>query len=81
MTSINRNRVLPTNAATVVSSTHKANPTCKTVTCDNGRCLPKAALCNFFVDCFDGTDERNCTVYSHVNRTFVPPQYVISSPY
>lgn len=32
--------------------------------CDNGRCIPRIAVCNKMQDCADGTDESQCSQQS-----------------
>ncbi|XP_017881922.1 uncharacterized protein LOC108626033 isoform X2 [Ceratina calcarata] len=34
--------------------------TCKGHRCPLGECLPKSRICNGFLECSDGSDERNC---------------------
>lgn len=34
---------------------------CKGHRCPLGECLPKSRICNGFLECSDGSDERNCT--------------------
>ncbi|XP_076246461.1 uncharacterized protein LOC143186639 [Calliopsis andreniformis] len=36
--------------------------TCKGHRCPLGECLPKSRVCNGFLECSDGSDERNCPV-------------------
>ncbi|KAF7998295.1 hypothetical protein HCN44_009693 [Aphidius gifuensis] len=35
-------------------------PVCKGHRCPLGECLPKSRVCNGFLECSDGSDERNC---------------------
>lgn len=33
---------------------------CKGHRCPLGECLPRSRVCNGFLECSDGSDERNC---------------------
>ena len=37
---------------------------CDGFTCDGDRCIPEGWLCDHEVDCFDGTDQANCSKHS-----------------
>ena len=54
-----------------------ANTNCTTLACDGGKCLPASAVCNFFVDCFDGTDEFNCAFDREGNRILGSVRFLI----
>ena len=44
------------------------------IDCD-GRCLPRSQLCNQYVNCFNGADERHCKADRNGNRVYSPPPH------
>ena len=50
-----------------------SNPECPTISCDGGKCVEKAQLCNIRVDCFDGNDEIYCKITRNGFREFFKP--------
>ncbi|KAK9512535.1 hypothetical protein O3M35_000936 [Rhynocoris fuscipes] len=51
------------NAASTTSHATPADPSCRIgfFSCDGSRCHPLSRICDGHVDCYDGTDESNCT--------------------
>lgn len=47
-----------------------ADPSCRPgfFSCDGSRCHPLSRLCDAHQDCYDGTDESNCT--NSINRIY-----------
>uniref|UniRef100_T1H8D0 Sortilin-related receptor n=1 Tax=Rhodnius prolixus TaxID=13249 RepID=T1H8D0_RHOPR len=57
-------------ASTTAAASKPADPSCRPgfFSCDGSRCHPLSRLCDAHQDCYDGTDESNCT--NSINRIY-----------
>lgn len=55
-----KNNTIPDLEVSESRSSHRHVDKCRGHRCPLGECLPPTRVCNGFMECSDGSDERNC---------------------